>query len=217
MTVNEIGFNPKWLKAAALIAARRDIRYYLNGVLVEVFEREARLVATDGHRMLILRKLVEGATPARIIIPTEVIDHIKPSPKPAYSKVEAVLQYEPNSFKATLQYFDIGIQFKAIDGKFPDYTQTMNKAAKPSGETAHFNAAYLHDFKRAVTLAFGADRLYSPHIWQNGTEPAGVTYKGYDEFFGIVMPLRDDRYGGVPSWALPLKVEQKQPEEALAA
>ena len=56
---NTVSFNPKWLKAAAMIAARRDIRYYLNGVLVEVFEKEARLVATDGHRMVIFRNLVD--------------------------------------------------------------------------------------------------------------------------------------------------------------
>lgn len=215
MTVNEIGFNPKWLKAAALIAARRDIRYYLNGIFVEVFDHEARIVATDGHRMMILRKLVEGAAPAKIIIPTEIIDLLKPVSK--YPKVEAVLHYEPSSLKATLQYFDIGIQFKAIDGKYPDYSQTMHKASKPSGEFAHFNLDYLADFKRAVVTAFGEDRLYSPQIWHNGDGPAGVTYKGHDDFFGMVMPMRAfDSATRVPPWALPLKEEQKEPEEALA-
>ena len=216
MTVNEIGFNPKWLKAAATIAAKRDIRYYLNGVLVEVFEKEARLVATDGHRMMILRKLVEGCTPARIIIPTAIIDLLKPSNKLGLSKVDAVLHYEPNSINARLQYFDIGIQFKAIDGKYPDYTQTMNKASMPSGAIGTFNAMYIADFHRAVKLAFGTDRLYSPHIWHNGEGPAGVTYRGSEEFFGVVMPMRADSCNP-PKWTLPVQEEKKQPEEALAA
>lgn len=213
---NKISFPPKWLKAAALIASRNDIRYYLNGVLVEVFEKEARLVATDGHRMVIFRKLVEGSAPARFIVPTEIIDLLKPHRK--HTKIEATLIYDPHNSAArtTLDYFNIGIQFTPIDGKYPDYAQTMNKAATPSGTLANFNASYVADFKRAVEMAFGPDRLYSPHLWHNGDGPAAVTYKGHEDFFGIVMPLRMGDSSGPPKWTLPTE-EAKQPEEALAA
>lgn len=214
---NKISFNPKWLKAAALIAARRDIRYYLNGVLVEVFDHEARLVATDGHRLCILRKLVEGAAPMRFIVPTDILDLLKPQAK--YAKAEATFSYNPETpvAKVMLDYMGVGIQFTPIDGKYPDYSQTMNKASAPSGEIATINAAYLHDFKRMLETAFGPDRLWTPSVWHNGEGPAAITYKGREDFFGVVMPMRDrSSYTPLP-WTLPQQVENKEPEEALAA
>lgn len=214
---NKIGFNPKWLKAAALIAARNDIRYYLNGVLVEVFEHEARLVATDGHRMAILRKLNEDSSPIRFIVPVSVFSHLRPSR--AYRYAEASFSYDPAKPNAriTMEYLDIGIQFTPIDGKYPDYAQTMNKAATPSGERATINVTYLHDFKRVVDMAFGSDRLYTPSVWHNGEGPAAVTYKGHEDFFGIVMPMRDGFSYKPLAWTLPEQSERKEQEEARAA
>ena len=212
--MNSISFNPKWLKAAAMIAARRDIRYYLNGVLVEVFEKEARLVATDGHRMIFFRKIVEIATPIRFIVPIKILDLLRPQAK--HPKIEASFVYDAEKphAKVTLDYMNVGIQFAPIDGRFPDYSQTMNKATKPSGETSTINVTYLHDFKRALDCAFGTDSLYTPSIWHNGQGPAAVTYKNRDDFFGIVMPLRMDHYPfKAPTWTLPLP--EAKPEEAL--
>lgn len=216
--MNTISFNPKWLKAAALIAARRDIRYYLNGVLVEVFEKEARLVATDGHRMVILRKLVEGAAPARIIVPTDILDLLRPQSK--HSKIEATFVYDAEKplAKVTLDYMNVGLQFTPIDGKYPDYSQTMNNATKPSGARSTLNASYLHDFKRVLDCAFGHDRFVTPSVWHNGDGPAAVTYKDREDFFGIVMPMRMTDYPfKPPAWTLPLPEPKQEKEEALAA
>jgi DNA polymerase-3 subunit beta len=215
---NKISFNPKWLKAAAMIAARHDIRYYLNGVLVEVFDHEARLVATDGHRMLFLRKLVEGCAPFRFIVSTEIFDLLKPQPK--HPRIEATFTYDPETpaAKVVLDYMNVGIQFKPIDGVFPNYSQTMSSATKPSGAPSTINVTYLNDFKRVLDCAFGPDKLYTPSVWHNGEGPAAVTYKDRDDFFGIVMPMRTSTAPFKPPvWTLPLPEEKKQPEEALAA
>ena len=213
--INSVAFNPKWLKAAAMIAARRDIRYYLNGVLVEVFEHEARLVATDGHKMIFLRKLVDGCAPFRFIVPTSVLDLLRPVRK--HYKIDATFEYDPANAcgKMMLKYLDIGFQFSPIDGKFPDYAQTLNKAAKPSGERSTINISFLHDFKRATDCAFGVDRLYTPQIWHNGDGPAAITFRGRDDFFGIVMPMRDHSPFTAPDWTIQ-KTADMPHEEALA-
>jgi len=39
------------LKAAAYFSARDDIRYYLNGILIESTPMQTRIVATDGHAL----------------------------------------------------------------------------------------------------------------------------------------------------------------------
>lgn len=213
---SKIGFNPKWIKAAAVIAARNDIRYYLNGVLVEVLKDEARLVSTDGHRMLILRKTVPAAAPGRFIVPHDVIDMLKPHPK---YKLDAEFTYNPDSTTArvTMEYMTIGIQFNPIDGKYPDYDKTLHKASvKPSGEVATFNPTYVTDFKSAAETAFGSNRIYAPVVWHNGDNPAAVTYMDKEEFFGVLMPMRMSSTYNPPKWTLP-PAEEKKPEEALAA
>lgn len=210
---NKIAFNPKWLKAASIIAARRDIRYYLNGVLVEVFEKEARLVATDGHRMVIFRKLIEGCSPTKFIIPIEIIDLLKVHTK---HKIDATISYDPLQplARTTLDYMSIGLQFTPIDGRFPEYTQTMNKACAPSGQISTFNPQFMADIKRCVSVAFRKDFMHQPDIWHNGSEPAAVTYKGQEDFFGIVMPMRHSNTYKPLKWTMPEEVQQ--PEEALA-
>ena len=214
MRENKIAFNPKWLKASAIIAAKRDIRYYLNGVLVEVFEREARLVSTDGHRMLLLRRLVDGSAPTTFIVPREVIDLLKPNTKFSNVNVEFHYDAEKPLTKITMQYFDIGIQFTPIDGKYPSYTDTMNKAASPNNQIANYNPLFLADFTRAAETAFGRRGFNVPTISHNGETPGGVTYNGRDDFFGIVMPMRVGSYAP-PKWTLPIKEENRKPEEAL--
>lgn len=212
MSENKIEFDPRWLKAAALIAARQDIRYYLNGVLIEVFEHEARLVATDGHRLVILRRLIEGAAPAQIIIPTEIIALVKPSKNKALAKAAIIYDPAKPSGRATIEYLKVGIQFDPIDGKFPDYTQTMNKACKPSGEVTHFNLSYLDSFRKCAEVAFGANHVYQPCIWHNGNEPAAVTYMERDDFFGILMPMRVHDTFKAPAWTLPMPEPKREPE-----
>ena len=40
-----------WLKAVSLAAAKKDVRYYLNGVMV----RNGELAATNGHMALLIK------------------------------------------------------------------------------------------------------------------------------------------------------------------
>lgn len=209
-----ISFDVKWLKAAAIIAPRNDIRYYLNGVLVDVFEQEARLVVTDGHRLAIFRKTIADGVPHKLIVPIDVIGLLKPRAVNGKTGV-ATFSYDPEkpTAKAMLEYRDIGFRFTPIDGKYPDYSQTMNKATTPSGVVSQFQLPYLYDFGRMVDAAFGSGRLYPPSIWHNGDGPAAVTYKDHDDFFGIVMPLRADSEFIPPAWTLP----KPEPEVALAA
>lgn len=43
------------LRAAMLFAAKRDVRYYLNGVFLEIGVGEFRLASTDGHVLSVQR------------------------------------------------------------------------------------------------------------------------------------------------------------------
>ena len=53
----------KALKAISLFAPKNDIRYCLNGVLLDSTGDEVRLVATDGHCLALYRLVAEGPNP----------------------------------------------------------------------------------------------------------------------------------------------------------
>ena len=214
-----VSFDPKWLKAAEVMSAKNDIRYYLNGVLVEVLDDEVRLVATDGHKMFFLRKKHTISVPARLIVPNEVLALLKLKKQSKYQRTAIISYGESERDKATLEYDGLEIGFRPIDGVFPNYDKILAEGFNPSGETAHFNPAYFGDFQRAVAIAFGKSSSHQVTIWPNGGKPAPVTYRSETSFYGLIMPLRLTETYSAPDWAKPK--EEPQPEvreeEALAA
>lgn len=107
--------------------AQQDVRYYLNGLLLEVNTNLLRAVATDGHRLAL--KDVKQSTgineQMQIIIPRKGVIEIS---RLLDSNDEPVkMMIGSNHIRLT---FD-GLQFtsKLIDGKFPDYERVIPKEA----------------------------------------------------------------------------------------
>ena len=63
--------NSNILHAMATLAAKKDIRYYLNGLLVEWNATTTRIVATDGHKMGIYN--LPTLLSARILLPLRIV------------------------------------------------------------------------------------------------------------------------------------------------
>lgn len=185
-----------FLKAAAVVMAKRDIRYYLNGVLIEVLPRAVRIVATDGHRLacfhsdLALQDGEKDLTPAQIIIPGEVLKGIK-----ARAKLAVVsLQFDESDPLAVCRL--IGCEgadrvFRPIDGKYPDYSKVLPNTA-PTGVNANFNPHHLADFAEACRIALDrkpGDQNSFPNIFHNGDRGAAVTHPSLPEFCGVLVPM----------------------------
>ena len=106
--------------------AHQDVRYYLNGLMLEISTNRLRSVATDGHRLAIadLDIEVEGlAEPRSVILPRKGVTELMRLLGNSDEVVE--LQISANQVK-----IDLGvIQFtsKLIDGKFPDYERVIPK------------------------------------------------------------------------------------------
>lgn len=56
--------------------AQQDVRYYLNGLLLEVSSGVVRLVATDGHRLAFQELPInaEVAEPRQVIVPRKGVE-----------------------------------------------------------------------------------------------------------------------------------------------
>lgn len=189
--MNTVNLNVNHLRAALLCAGDKDIRYYLNGVCVEILPREVRLIATDGHRLCILRRANQDNepdnAPASLIIPRATLKGIKAMTK----CTDCILHYDAANLTAECKLSELadgGRTFTPIDGKFPDYSRVV--PSEVSGEMAEFNPQYLADFADLVRIAFNSGkRMLFPDIYRNGRGGAAVIQSGHPEFIGVLMPM----------------------------
>jgi len=103
--------------------AQQDVRYYLNGLMLEIDPERIVTVATDGHRLAICKEAAQtGISEKRqIIIPRKGVSELSKLLEDSDDTVQ--LQLGDNLLKVTLG--NIIFTSKLIDGKFPDYNQVL--------------------------------------------------------------------------------------------
>jgi DNA polymerase-3 subunit beta len=103
--------------------AQQDVRYYLNGILVELSTGLIKLVATDGHRLALSEYKVDIELPVdkQIIIPRKGVMEL--SKLLNSSNLPVKLMLSQNHIK--LQTDELSFTSKLIDGKFPDYNRVI--------------------------------------------------------------------------------------------
>jgi len=187
-----IKINLSVLLSALIIAPKKDVRYYLNGVFVSV----DRVVATDGHRMFgydLSATYQEGGDnfdndqPIEpIIIPRESIEQLNKS-LTAKERRDAVITIIKINDHYVLCHGSIEIMFKPIDGKYPDYKRVIPKDYTPKYHSS-YNWAYMADFQKISKLLgnkFGVARLLP-----NGNDSALVILPDAAATC-VIMPMRD--------------------------
>lgn len=103
--------------------AQQDVRYYLNGLLIEVSNNMLRAVATDGHRLAYSEKTIEAelADIKQVIIPRKgVLELVR-----LLSSSDETVKLIIGSNHVRLQFSGITLTSKLIDGRFPDYNRVM--------------------------------------------------------------------------------------------
>lgn len=201
----KIQINAKALKAMTHIMAKRDIRYYLNGVLVEATATETVLVATDGHKMLAIRQTAENevSSKAHLIIPGNIVPMMSSKNKLPKNIPFTIEEKDGASgiWISPLNNIGAKIEFCAVEGKFPDWRKVCGKA-KPNGEQGQFNFKYLSDFFNAAKDHTGLSRPFMV-LSSGGTNAESIiSIDGDQDFIGVVMPMRTgDPLKEVPLWA----------------
>jgi DNA polymerase-3 subunit beta len=102
--------------------AQQDVRYYLNGLLLETGAKSLRGVATDGHRLALCDVAVEGgeAEAQQVIVPRKGVLELQ---RLLNREGELTIELGSNHVRVQLQ----GIRFtsKLIDGRFPEYERVI--------------------------------------------------------------------------------------------
>jgi DNA polymerase III subunit beta len=107
------------MERTAFAMANQDVRYYLNGLLLDLRGKDLRCVATDGHRLALSETTLEKPASAKrqIIIPRKGVLELLGLFEGGED--EAVLEFAPNHLR--VRRGDVVFTSKLIDGRFPDY------------------------------------------------------------------------------------------------
>jgi len=104
--------------------AQQDVRYYLNGLLVETGSKHVRAVATDGHRLALCQVALEGGKmpEKQVIVPRKGVLELQ-----RLMSGEGNLGLELGSNHIRIQLDGIRFTSKLIDGRFPEYERVIPK------------------------------------------------------------------------------------------
>lgn len=183
------------IRAVSFAMAKKDIRYYLNGMLLEHNGAETRLVATDGHRLnacLIEHDDALITNPVKIILPASFVDTICKAKGDKRAKTsDIVISFDDtNPIKVSAALPD-GTETVGtlVDGRYPDYTRVIPDSF--SGETAHYQPSYMLDADLSMLAWFnlGKGKFHGYGFGYNGTNAAGYSVPG---FVCVIMPMRAD-------------------------
>jgi DNA polymerase-3 subunit beta len=102
--------------------AQQDVRYYLNGLLVEIDGKSVRAVATDGHRLAMAQMQLEnsGGVSTQVIVPRKAVIELQ-----RLSGGQGAVDLSIGANHIRIQFGDIRFTSKLIDGRFPDYSRVV--------------------------------------------------------------------------------------------
>ena len=113
--------------------AHQDVRYYLNGLLLEVAEGRVTAVATDGHRLACCERAAEVSSPGtqQVIVPRKAVGELLR----ILGDGEALATLELGTSHIRVLVPGVRFTAKLIDGRFPDYERVI-----PAGGERHLVA-----------------------------------------------------------------------------
>lgn len=121
-TINKKQF--RWLVARTAFAmAEQDVRYFLNGMLLEVKQDKLYSVAADGHRLAMnfINLQAQGLSNARVIVPRKGILEIMR----IVDEDDQDMQITFTASHIQVHSGGVTVTSKLLDGKFPDYERVI--------------------------------------------------------------------------------------------
>ena len=194
----------KLLDQTAFAMAQQDVRYFLNGMLIELGNNQVRAVATDGHRLAMSDLEQEGMVgPAKqVIVPRKGVIEIQRLLQEVEDKV--VVSIGSNHLCVTSAMFTLTT--KLVDGKFPDYDRVIPKdgdkvvlADKQELRQALSRTAILSNEKfRGIRVSISTGQLQlsanNPEQ-EEAEETVSVDYKGENLEVGFNVSYLQDVLG----------------------
>ncbi|MEY8239255.1 MAG: DNA polymerase III subunit beta [Cycloclasticus sp.] len=110
--------------------AQQDVRYYLNGLMMDVIDGELQTVASDGHRLALSANQMDGDSRSisQVIIPRKAAQEILR----LVEKFNGLVNIQVAKNNINFSFDDIQLNAKLIDGRFPDFKNVVPDEAEHS-------------------------------------------------------------------------------------
>ena len=115
----------KALDKTVFCMANQDVRYYLNGLLLNISNSKIKLVASDGHRLSIYEDTLDEGTgyEARIILPRKgVLELGRLLDDP---DAELKVEFSNNNIRIFIK--NLIFSAKLVDSKYPDFGKVFQQ------------------------------------------------------------------------------------------
>jgi DNA polymerase-3 subunit beta len=111
------------IERTSFAMAQQDVRYYLNGMLLEVNAGYLRAVATDGHRLAMCSQsaVIDQVDRHQVIVPRKGI--LELARLLTEQDADVSISLGQHHIRATTGEFTF--TSKLVDGKFPDYERVL--------------------------------------------------------------------------------------------
>ena len=195
--------------------AQQDVRYYLNGMLLETGGKHLRAVATDGHRLALCEAELDagGLEEQQVIVPRKGVLELQ-----RLMTGEGTVNIELGTNHVRIQLDGIRFTSKLIDGRFPEYDRVIPKES--SNEVTADRVAFRGALQRTAILSNEKYRGIRLIIRDSGVvmqahnpeqeeaeEELEVTYSGEDIEIGFNVNYLLDALGAVDGEEVTLSVQ----------
>lgn len=182
------------LEKTQFAMAQQDVRYYLNGLLLEVNNGLVRTVATDGHRLALSEHVGESLAgkDVQVIVPRKAVLELGR----LLERTDAMVDVEISVSHVKLRIGETTFVSKLIDGRFPDYDRVIPRgdaeillADRETLRQALIRTAILSNEKyRGIRFRLEAGLLelvaHNPEQ-EEAEEKVEVAYKGREIVIGF--------------------------------
>jgi DNA polymerase-3 subunit beta len=196
------------LERTAFAMAVQDVRYYLNGLLLDCTQGLLRAVATDGHRLALCELDLKPAAKSaqQIIVPRKGV--LELTRLLSADETPALIYVTRNHIRVHLG--DLRFTSKLIDGKFPEYEKVIPAESKSplladreQLRQGLIRASILSNEKyRGVRVSLSANRLralaHNPEQ-EEAEEEIEVQYQGDELEIGFNVSYLLDALGIIRS------------------
>jgi DNA polymerase III subunit beta len=200
----------------AFAMAQQDVRYYLNGLLLEMQAERIRAVATDGHRLAafdVASALTLQETRA-VIIPFKAVNELRRQ----LGVEKEMVRVEVGDRMIRFFNGSTTTSSKLVDGRYPEYDRviptSLSKVAVAERETlrkALARTAILSNEKfRGVRLVFEPNLLrlvaHNPEQ-EEAIEEMEIEYDGIETTVAFNVAYLADLLGAVDAGSVEVKFE----------
>ena len=178
------------LRAALICSAKKDIRYYLQGVCVSINNPDVAMVyGTDGHVLFAGQSVIVCHVAPQnygfdVIIPSDTIK--------AIDKKSEFIDLETIEGGAKDYYLLGNARFQAIDARYPDISRVVPaRDAFSELKVSYFDPELLVKGNEALAMFYGAKKGKVFPLSQRG-DSSGAIHNNQNDAVVVVMPMRND-------------------------